>query len=210
MAAMEDVLDLYQEPYDPQRPIVCFDESPYQLIEEVRDPMEAKPGSTMKYDVEYKRNGVRNLLMICEPLQGTRNVLVTEHRTKKDFAHAMKHLSEMYPSASSIRVVLDNLNTHKKGSLYETFTPEEANAIAKRLEFHYTPKHGSWLNIAELEFAVLSKTCLDQRIPDEAMLKREVAANVAERNARAHQVQWKFSSKDARKKLQRLYPSISG
>lgn len=209
MAAMEDVLDLYQEPYDPQRPIVCFDESPYQLIEEVRDPMEAKPGSTMKYDVEYKRNGVRNLLMICEPLQGVRDVSVTEHRTKKDFAHAMKHLSEMYPSASSIRVVLDNLNTHKKGSLYETFTPEEANAIAKRLEFHYTPKHGSWLNIAELEFAVLSKTCLDQRIPDEAMLRREVAANVAERNARAHQVQWKFTSKDARKKLQRLYPSIS-
>lgn len=206
---MEDVLDLYQESYDPQRPVVCFDESPVQLIAEVREPMEARPGSTLRYDVEYKRNGVRDLLLMCEPLCGIREVLVTAQRTKKDFAQAMKHLVEMYPTAIVIRLVLDNLNTHKIGSLYETFPPEEARAIAKRLEFHFTPKHGSWLNIAELEFAVLSKSCLDRRIPDETMLKREVAANIAERNACAHRVQWKFTAKDARHKMQRLYPSVT-
>lgn len=162
VAAMEDVLELYQEPYDSQRPVTCFDESPVQLIAEVREPIEARPCSTLCYDVEYKRNGVRDLLLMCEPLRGSREVLVTEQRTKKDFAHAMKHLVEMYPSATVIRVVLDNLNTHKMGSLYETFPPEEACAIARKLEFHYTPKHGSWLNIAELEFAVLSKSCLNR------------------------------------------------
>jgi len=150
------------------------------------------------------------LLLMCEPLCGMREVLVTAQRTKKDFAHAMKHLVASYPVATVIRVVLDNLNTHKIGSLYELFPPEEARAIAKQLEFHFTPKHGSWLNVAELEFAVLSKSCLDRRIPDETTLKREVAANIAERNARAHRVQWKFTAKDARQKLHRLYPSVTG
>ncbi len=206
---MEDVLELYQEPYDPQRPVICFDESPVQLIAEVREPIKARPGSTLRYDVEYKRNGVRDLLLMCEPLRGTREVLVTEQRTKKDFAQAMKHLVEMYPTATVMRVVLDNLNTHKMGSLYETFPPEEACRIARKLEFHLTPKHGSWLNIAELEFAVLSKSCLNRRVPDETVLRREVAANIAERNAYAHCVQWKFTAKDARQKMKRLYPSIT-
>jgi len=205
---MEDVLDLYAEPYDEKRPVVCFDESPKQLIEEVRTPLPPGPGQPKRYDVEYRRNGVRDLMMICEPKRGLREVLVTETRTKIDFAQMMKHISERYPSADVIRVVLDNLNTHKMGSLYAAFPPEEARAIAKKLEFHYTPKHGSWLNIAEIEFAVLSNMCLSQRIPNEAALKRKIAANVAERNARAQPVKWKFTTEDARGKLQRLYPAI--
>lgn len=206
---MEEVLDLYQEPYDPARPVVCFDESPVQLIEEVREPIAARAGSTQRYDVEYKRNGVRELLLMAEPQRGFREVLVTAQRTKQDFARAMQHLVDLYPQAQVIRLVLDNLNTHKIASLYETFPPEQARAIAKRLEIHYTPKHGSWLNVAELEFAVLSKSCLDRRIPDEATLKSEVAINIAERNARAHRVQWHFTVKDARNKLHRLYPPIT-
>jgi len=208
VAAMEDVLDLYEAPYDPERPVVCFDESPIQLIEEVREPIAPRPGSTQRYDVEYKRNGVRELLLMCEPQRGFRDVLVSAQRTKQDFARAMQHLVDLYPQASVIRLVLDNLNTHKIASLYETFPPEQARAIAQRLEIHYTPKHGSWLNVAELEFAVLSKTCLNRRIPDEATLKAEIAANVADRNTRAHRVQWTFTATDARNKLHRLYPPI--
>lgn len=206
---MEDVLDLYEVPYDAKHPVVCFDESPYQLIEEVREPLSAEPGHPARYDVEYKRNGVRNLLMICEPKFGQREVLVTETRTKLDFAHAMKHIVNLYASADVIRVVLDNLNTHKIGSLYEAFPPEEARALAKKLEFHYTPKHGSWLNIAEIEFAVLANMCLGKRIADEKILKMVVDANVAERNAQARPVKWKFTTNDARVKMRRLYPIVS-
>lgn len=206
---MEDVLDLYNEQYDARRPVICFDESPKQLIAEVREPLPPEPGQPARYDVEYQRNGVRNLLMLCEPKRGIREVLVTTTRTKIDFANAMKHLTESYADADVIRVVLDNLNTHKIASLYEAFAPEEARRIARKLEFHFTPKHGSWLNIAEIEFAVLSNMCLSERIPDEETLTREVAANVALRNARALPVKWRFTTEDARVKLQRLYPSIS-
>lgn len=209
VAAMEDVLDLYEQPYDEQRPVVCFDESPEQLIEEVRQPLPPEPGRTARYDVEYKRNGVRNLLMICEPRRGKREVLVTKTRNKIDFAQAMKHLAATYASAEVIRVVLDNLNTHKIASLYEAFPPDEARALAKKLEFHYTPKHGSWLNIAEIEFAVLSNMCLKQRMGNEETLKRVIAANVAERNRRAEPVKWRFTMADARTKLRRLYPVAS-
>lgn len=209
VAPMEDLLDLYAEPYDPVRPVVCFDESPKQLIGEVREPIPPQPGAPARQDTEYKRNGVRNLMMICEPKRGWRNVLIMQRRTKIDFAHAMRHIVECYPDAEVIRVVLDNLNTHKTASLYEAFAPEEARAIARKLEFHYTPKHGSWLNIAELELAVLSNMCLSQRIADEETLRREVEANVRERNAKAIPIKWKFSTQDARRKLARLYPRFS-
>ena len=209
VAPMEDLLDLYAEPYDPVRPVICFDESPKQLIGEVREPIPPQPGAPARQDTEYKRNGVRNLMMICEPKRGWRNVLIMQRRTKIDFAHAMRHIVECYPDAEVIRVVLDNLNTHKTASLYEAFQPEEARAIARKLEFHYTPKHGSWLNIAELELAVLSNMCLSQRIADEETLRREVEANVRERNAKAIPIKWKFSTQDARRKLARLYPRVS-
>jgi hypothetical protein len=205
---MEDVLDLYEEPYDAKRPVVCFDESPKQLIEEVCQPLPPEPGQPARYDVEYKRNGVRNLLMLCEPRCGKRAVLVTT-RNKIDFAQAMKHLVQTYASAEVIRVVLDNLNTHKAASLYDAFPPDEARALAKKLEFHYTPKHGSWLNIAEIEFTVLSNMCLKQRLGNEETLKRVIAANVAERNRRAEPVKWRFTTNDVRTKLRRLYPIVS-
>ena len=209
VAPMEDLLDLYAEPYDPARPVICFDESPKQLIGEVREPIPPQPSTPARQDTEYKRNGVRNLMMICEPKRGWRDVLIMQRRTRIDFAHAMRHIVECYPDAEVIRVVLDNLNTHKTASLYEAFPPEEARAIARKLEFHYTPKHGSWLNIAELELAVLSNMCLSQRIADEETLRREVEANVRERNANAIPVKWKFSTQDARRKLARLYPRFS-
>ncbi len=206
---MEDVLDLYAAPYDPARPLVCFDESPKQLIGEVREPIPPKPGTPAREDTEYERRGVRDLMMICEPKRGWREVLITERRTKIDVAHCMRQIVQTYPDAEVIRVVLDNLNTHKPASLYETFPPDEARAIAKKLEFHYTPKHGSWLNIAEIELAVLSNMCLSQRIPDEDTLRRQVEANVRERNTYAAPVKWKFSTQDARRKLARIYPRVS-
>lgn len=209
VAAMEDVLDLYEEPYDEKRPMVCFDESPKQLIAEVRSRIPAAPGRPECFDVEYRRNGVRDLMMISEPKLGLRKVLVTERRTKIEFAQTMKHVVEMYPDAEVIRVVLDNLNTHKAASLYEAFPPEEARAMARKLEFHYTPKHGSWLNMAEMEFSVLSRTCLAGRVPDEATLQRRINANVAERNAKHQPINWRFTIRDARNKLHRLYPSTT-
>ena len=208
MAAMEDVLDVYAEPYDPKRPVVCFDESPLQLIAEVRESTPAKPGKPAREDTEYQRKGVRDLMMICEPKRGFREVLITERRTKLDFAQSMKHIVELYPQADKIRVVQDNLNTPKMGSLYDAFPPQEARAIASKLEFHFTPKHGSWLNIAEIELAVLSNMCPD-RIPDEETLRKHVEANVKERNAKAEPVKWRFNTQDARRKLARLYPSVS-
>ena len=208
MAAMEDVMDVYAEPYDPKRPVVCFDESPLQLIAEVRESTPAKPGKPAREDTEYQRKGVRDLMMIGEPKRGFREVLITERRTKLDFAQSMKHIVELYPQADKIRVVQDNLNTPKMGSLYDAFPPQEARAIASKLEFHFTPKHGSWLNIAEIELAVLSNMCPD-RIPDEETLRKHVEANVKERNAKAEPVKWRFNTQDARRKLARLYPSGS-
>ena len=205
---MEDVLDLYEAPYDPAHPVVCCDESPKQLIGEVRTFLSARPGRPAHQDTDYCRNGVRNLMMICKPKRGWREVLVMEHRTKIDFAHCMRHIAQCYPDAEIVRVVLDNLNTHKMASLYEAFPPDEACAIARKLEFHYTPKHGSWLNIAEIELAVLSNSCLSRRVPDEHTLRREVDANVRERNAKASPVKWKFTAQDARRKLAKSFLSF--
>lgn len=208
MAAMEDVLDLTEEPYDEKRPVVCYDESLRQLIGEVRQPLPPQPGQPARYDVECQRHGVRNLLLVCEPRRGWRDVTVTTTRNRIDFAHAMKQLVHAYASADVIRVVLDNLNTHKIASLYEAFPPDEARALARKLELHYTPKHGSWLNMAEIEFAVLGNMCLKGRIADEETLRRVIAANVTARNTRAEAVKWRFTTPDAREKLHRLYPTI--
>ncbi len=207
---MEDVLDLYAEPYDEKRPVVGFDETSKQLIAERRVPLPAQAGRPQRYDYEYSRQGVRNLFLFCEPKRGHRHVEVSEQRTMLDFAHQMKWLvEEGYPEAEVIRVVLDNLNTHKPASLYETFNPAEARRILKKLEFHYTPKHGSWLNIAEIELSVLSRQCLDRRIGDEETLKREIKQLEDERNAAKAKIEWRFTTEDARQKLHRLYPSTS-
>lgn len=207
---MEDVLDLYEEPYDPQRPKVCFDETNKQLVAETRVGVPAQPGQVARYDYEYQRNGTRNLFLFLEPQEGWRHVAVTERRTMQDFAHQMRWLvDEAYPEAEVVRLVLDNLNTHRPASLYETFPPAEARRILKRLEFHYTPKHGSWLNMAEMELSVFSRECLDRRIPDEATLKREIQALEAERNSTHARVNWRFTAQDARSKLSHLYPSVS-
>ncbi len=210
VACMEDVLDLYAEPYDPKRPKVCFDETSKQLVAETRSPIRPKPGRRERFDNEYQRNGTRNLFMLCEPLAGWRHVAVTERRTMVDFAHQMRWLvDEAYPEAEKIRVVLDNLNTHRPASLYQAFEPAEARRVLKSLEFHYTPKHGSWLNMAEIEFSIFSKQCLDRRIGDEEILKREIAALEAQRNQAQATIDWRFSTGDARIKLQHLYPSVS-
>ena len=210
VAAMEEVLDLYEEPYDPKRPKVNFDETNKQLIQEIRQTLPPAPGQAQRFDYEYKRNGTRNLFIFCEPQAGWRHIEVTEQRTKRDFAHQMKWLVDCgYPEAEVIRVVMDNLNTHTKASLYETFEPAEARRILKKLEFHYTPKHGSWLNMAEIELSILMRQCLDQRIPDKETLKREVKAYEDRRNQARATINWQFTSTDARVKLHRLYPSIS-
>ena len=177
MAHMEDVLDLYAKPYDPQRPVVCFDETSTQLLVDVRPPLPAEPGQPRRQDYEYRREGTRNLFLACEPLAGWRHVAVTARRTIEDFAHQMRWLvDEAYPQVQVVRVVLDTLNTHRKASLYEAFPAREARRIARRLEFHYTLKHGSWLNMAEIEFSVFSRSCLRQRLPDEESLCRVVHA----------------------------------
>jgi hypothetical protein len=210
VAAMEDVLDLYTEPYDPKRPTVNFDETSKQLIRETREPLPAAPRRPARYDYEYERNGTRNLFMLVEPQAGWRHITATERRTMQDFAHQMQWLvDEGYPEATVIRVVMDNLNTHKPASLYETFAPAEARRLLKKLEFHYTPKHGSWLNMAEIELSIVSRQCLDRRIPDDATLRREIAAYEDTRNAAKAAITWRFTTMDARKKLHRLYPSTS-
>jgi len=207
---MEDVLDLYAQPYDPRRPVVCFDEKIVQLIAETRIPLPAKPGQPERFDYEYKRNGTRNLFVYFQPLAGWRHIEVTEHRTKIDFAHCMKYLvDECFPNAEVVRIVNDNLNTHSPASLYEAFEPAEAKRILDRLEFHYTPKHASWLNMVEIDIGILSEQCLDDRIPDEDTLQREVGAWETSRNERRATVNWRFSTSDARVKLKRLYPDIS-
>ncbi len=183
---------------------------PKQLVADVTPPLPAEPGQVERYDYEYKRNGTRNLFLHFEPGRGWRHVAVTEHRTLPDFAWQMKWLAdEVHPGADLIRVVLDNLNTHRPAALYETFTPEEARRLVKRLEFHYTPKHGSWLNMAEMEFSVFDRQCLARRLGDEATLIREVKALEDERNAAQATVDWRFTAQDARTKLHRLYPSTS-
>lgn len=205
---MEDVLDLYEQPYDPNRPKVNLDEKSKQLVEDIRPAQPMKPGYPQRYDYEYKRNGTRNLFIFFEPQRGWRHVAVTERRTAKDFANQMKWLvDEVYPDAQLVRVVLDNLNTHKTASLYEAFLPVEARRIARKLEFHYTPKHGSWLNMAEIELSVFGRQCLDRRIPDEQTLKREIATLEEERNMAKASVNWQFTSQDARIKLKNIYPS---
>jgi hypothetical protein len=208
---MEDVLDLYSEDYHEQRPTVGFDETSKQLIKETRVALPARPGEVERFDYEYARNGVCNLFMFCEPKRGWRHVAVTAQRTMVDVAHQMKWLvDEGFPTAERVRVVMDNLNTHKPASLYETFAPQEARRILRKLEFHYTPKHGSWLNIAEIELSVCSRQCLDRRIGDEATLKRQIKKLEEERNAACAKIEWRFTTEDARHKLQRLYPSTSG
>ena len=206
---MEDVLEVYAEPSDPTRPKVNCDETNKQLIQETRQPLPAQPGQPQRCDDEYARNGTRNLVLFVEPQAGWRHVQVTEQRTKLDFAYAMQWLvDEGYPEAAVIRVVLDHLHTHKIASLYEAFEPPEARRIARKLEFHDTPKHGSWLNMAEIELSVLQQQCLNRRIPDEATLTREIAVWEKPRNAEQATIDWRFSVTDARKKLKRLYPSL--
>ncbi len=207
---MEDVLDVYEMPYDPTYPTVCFDEAPKQLIGETRVPCPTKPGQAARYDYEYERNGTCNLFMFFEPLRAWRHVKITDRRTGNDWAYAMRDLVDVYfPDAERIRVVMDNLNTHTIAALYNTFEPAEAWRIARKLEIHNTPKHGSWLNMAEIEFSVFGRECLNRRIPDVETLQREVAALEAERNAKHSTVHWRFTSDDARIKLRRLYPSYS-
>lgn len=208
VAAMEDVLELYAEPYDRRRPKVNFDETSKQLIAQKREPLPIESGQPQRYDYEYERNGTRNLFIFCEPQSGWRHIEVTEQRTKIDFARQMKWLvDERYLGAEVIRVVLDNLNIHKIASLYEAFEPQEARRIAKELEFHYTPKHGSWLNMAEIELSVVERQCLDRRIADETKLKGEIKAYEERRNEQKATIDWRFSVTDAREKLRRLYPS---
>jgi hypothetical protein len=207
VACMEDVLDLYQQPYNSDAPLVCMDELSKELHGDARETIPASRGKPQRIDYEYRRNGTANVFMFTEPLAGWRRALVTERRTAIDWAQAVKKvLDEDYPDARVVRLVMDNLNTHTVGSLYEAFEPAEARRLAERLEIHYTPKHGSWLNIAEIEFRVLSGQCLDRRIPDRATLEREVAAWEADRNANTRGVDWQFTTEDARVKLKRLYP----
>jgi hypothetical protein len=206
---MEDVLEVYQRPFDEARPLVCFDEQPTQLIREVREPLPPLPDQPERYDYEYHREGTANLFMFFAPLEAWRHVKVTERRTKIDFAHCMRDLVDVhFPDATTITVVRDQLNTHGPDALYEAFAPEEAARILNRLEFHYTPKHGSWLNMAEIELSVLSRQCLNRRIPDKHVLEQEISAWEAERNASQTTVDWRFTTANARIKLKRLYPSV--
>jgi hypothetical protein len=205
---MEDVLEVYHRPYDAKRPLVCLDEASKQLIGETVLPLPAEPGQPQRFDYEYVRNGTANLFMICEPLLGWRTVRVTERRTAKDLAEVLRWLVEdLHADAEKVVVVLDNLNTHKLASLYKAFPPEQARRIAEKLEIHHTPKHGSWLNVAEIELSVLARQCLDQRLESRAALQRETAAWQLERNEQQVEVRWQFTTAEARIKLHRLYPT---
>jgi hypothetical protein len=206
---MEDILEVYHLPYDPDYPVVCMDESSKQLIGEVRDPIPCKPGQTERVDDEYVRKGVVEIFMEVEPLGGKRHVAITEHRTRKDWAMQIKQmLDERYPAAVKVRLVMDNLNTHNVASLYETFEPKEARRLAERLEIHHTPKHGSWLNVAEIELSVLKGQCLDRRIADMLTMQAEVAAWEKERNNLTKKINWQFTTSDARIRLKKLYPNL--
>ncbi len=206
---MEDVLAVYHLPFDPDYPVVCMDESCKQMIGEVRVPIPCAPGRPARIDDEYVRNGVAEIFMEVEPLAGKRHVAVTERRTRKDWAWQIKEmLDERYPNAIKVRLVMDNLNTHSIASFYETFEPQEARRLAERLEIHYTPKHGSWLNMAEIELSVLKGQCLNRRIPDMATMQAEVAAWEKDRNNSTKKINWQFTTSDARIKLKRLYPKL--
>ena len=209
VAAMEDVLEVYHRPYDGQRPVVCMDECSKQLIGEVREPLPPKPGHVAKQDSEYERLGTANVFMAVEPLAGQRTTQVTERRTRVDWARFVQMLlTTVYPLVAKVVLVMDNLNTHGVASLYEAFAPDVALALAARLEIHYTPKHGSWLNMAETELSILARQCLDRRIDDRALMAREVAVWEAARNAAEAGINWQFTTADARIKLKRLYPSF--
>ena len=205
---MEKVLDVYKRPYDPQNPVVCMDESPKQLIAETRIPIPASPGNPEKHDYEYERRGVCSVFIAFEPLSGKRMVEVTERRTKEDWAHFMDKIEVRYETAEKITIVMDNLNTHEPGSFYEAFPPDKAKALWDRFEFVYTPKHGSWLNMAEIELNVLTGQCLDRRIDDIEVVRKEVLAWEKNRNNKNAKVNWRFKTEDARIKLSRLYPTF--
>ena len=206
---MEDVLEVYLLPYDPDYPVVCMDESCKQMIGEVREPIPCAPGRPERVDDEYVRNGVAEIFMEVEPLAGRRHVAVTERRTRKDWAWQIKGmLDDRYPKAIKVRLVMDNLNTHSIASLYENFEPQEARRLAERLEIHYPFKHGSWLNMAEIELSVLKGQCLNRRIPDMTTMKAEVAAWESNRNNSTKKINWQFTTSDARVKLKRLYPKL--
>lgn len=210
VARMEDVLDLYAEAPDPERPLVCFDETPVQLIGEVRQPVPAQPGQRERYDYEYRRNGTVNLFVTFDPYRGWRNVKVTDRRAAVDYAHCMRELVDVhYPGATCIRVVQDNLSTHKPGALYEAFAPAEARRILRRLEFHFTPKHASWLNMVECEISVLQRQCLGRRIDDPKKLRNEIAAWQRQRNKTRARIKWMFTTDKARAKLSRAYPATA-
>jgi hypothetical protein len=206
---MEDVLAVYHRPYNAKRPLVCLDEASKQLIGETRQPLPAEPGQPERFDYEYERKGTANLFMISEPLLGWRTVRVTERRTARDLAEVLRWLvEELHPDADKVVVVMDNLNTHKLASLYEAFPPAQARRIAEKVEIHHTPKHGSWLNMAEIELSVLARQCLDRRLESQAELQRETDAWEAARNEQQVEVRWQFTTADARTKLHRLYPTI--
>jgi hypothetical protein len=206
---MEDVLEVYARPYDPQRPVLCVDEGGKQLIGDVRQPLPTRPGKPARYDSEYVRGGMINMFMMFEPLAGRRHVEITDRKTSIDFARLLRKISdEQYPAAKQLVLVCDNLSTHTPAALYEAFAPEEARRLASRFEWHYTPKHGSWLDVAEMELSVLARQCLDRRIPDASTLKHEVQSWEQERNKAVVKVDWQFTTTDARIKLRRLYPTI--
>lgn len=206
---MEDVLEVYRRPHDPARPVVCVDETTKQLLKETRTPVAMRKGRPQRVDYEYERNGTASVFMIFAPLEGRREALVRERHTAIDYAHALKHVADdMFPHAEKIVLVQDNLNTHKPASLYQAFAPKEARRLAERFEWHYTPKHGSWLDMAESELAVLSSQCLDRRIADMEILRGEVAAWVADRNKNNAKADWQFTTDDARVKLKALYPTF--
>ncbi len=206
---MEDVLEVYQRSFSDEEVLVCMDETSKQHLKETRMPLPIRPGEPEKYDFEYERNGVSHLFMLSAPLEGWRHVKVTDHHTKVDWAQVTRELvDEHFPEKKKIVLVMDNLNTHKVSSLYATFKPEEARRIAERLEIHYTPKHGSWLDMAEIEIGIMARQCLDRRIPDQNILKREIKAWQDERNKKRARVDWRFTTQDARVKLKSLYPAI--
>jgi hypothetical protein len=210
VCAMEDVLEVYHRPHDPARPVVCFDEGSKQQTKERRLPLPSQPGHVAKYDYEYERNGTSNLFIFFAPLEAWRHLKITDQRTMIDFAHCMRDLVDIhFPEAEKLVVIMDNLNTHKLASLYEAFPPDEARRIIEKLEIHYTPKHGSWLNMAEIELSVLHRQCLKARIPDQVTLIEKVAAWEYRRNDQGASVRWQFTTEDARIKLHRLYPTIN-
>ena len=206
---MEDVLDTYELPYNPDRPVVCMDEKPYQLLGEARESWAMRPGDNKKVDSEYVRNGTCSIFAFVEPLGGRHHVSVREHRTADDWAEEIKYLVDvMYPDVEKIILVMDNLNTHKPASLYKAFAPAEARRIIKKLEIHYTPKHGSWLDIAEIELNVMTRQCLSRRIENIELLRKELSVWESERNSSRAEINWQFTTKDARTKLVSLYPEL--